>query len=517
MTQKAKVKAQKSARKMSDASESSGIALVPGKVEPKFSGEFRPRLMSKDLSPMKSMSSQLPQQSVVHQHFDDKSPEVWETVQKYLGEEFILSLDFPGKSKDDVYHYYTEGAPKESDSEDEEWDNDAEYSDEVAALKWQRWEESKARRSERHRKCKNAPPVPYGVIGIDLTAAIRNQFPELVLQRHCHATFARWEKSREETAGEMSTTKQVWHLEGLRKLWMESTEIKCKRDSSTPEGYMYWVEDAVDLVSTKSNPSALKKSCLSSRIYQIRAPECYKRSTATRCLHCLIPVKTRDDHEFYQLVQASSAASPDSLDEPASSSKARSKSALIAVSMDSEYDQHVYASMQVSHQATGRLVDGGCGKSMGSSHALRELENAMKKKGYHITREWSDQMFRFAGGGSSTRSAGKARVPVPALGVDTYFDSAQCPQSGDQTPLLWGIKSQKKGEWVHFTHQKRALVRRGDGVYVWVQLREGPGGHQFWNLCTPGVPADMSMTLADIMSSGSSQSMAVQVAHTQSN
>lgn len=167
---KAKAKSEKIARRLEQSGASEVVApRVPGKVVQKSSSSSkespRERLQSIDLSPVRSIVSQLPKEQVAVESYDPDAPDVWETIQKSLGEEFLLNLDFPGKSVDDAYHNYTTGPPKYSDSESDDWDPNAQYSDEKQAIKWQCWEKSKERRELRLIQSQKEEPIQCGVIG----------------------------------------------------------------------------------------------------------------------------------------------------------------------------------------------------------------------------------------------------------------------------------------------------------------------------------------------------------------
>lgn len=277
-----------------------------------------------------------------------------------------------------------------------------------------------------------------------------------------------------------------------------------KRGVNTVHGYMYWFEGSVGTNNLAGGTGDWKSKCPASRICKIRMLECYVRSAATQCLHALLPVREKDTHEIAQLLKfqamGGSAQSPDSAGgQPSASTKQKKKmkkrpteSTLVAVSMTDEPELSCAFAVSQRGPPTEVLIDGGCGKSMGSSEAMSKFR-------YNVVREGSEQMFRFAGGGKSMKSAGKCRVPLPSLGVDTYFDSADCPKSGGQTPLLPGIHTQCRGKFILVTHQSRALMKRVDGVYVWIDLRVGPGGHQFSDIVSPGKPADLELTLREML------------------
>ena len=167
-------------------------------------------------------------------------------------------------------------------------------------------------------------------------------------------------------------------------------------------------------------------------------------------------------------------------------------------------EQAVYHASEGA-SATEVLLDTGASMGMGSAQKLNKFRAAVKKEGYHVPMENSSQKFTFAGGGSSQRSAGKARVPVPALKADTMFDAVECPGDGPQTPLLWSIGQSRNAKQVHIAHQDRMLCKRGDDVWVWLKLRTSSSGHQFFETQQEGEIADLEQPLSAMLGLSKSQ------------
>lgn len=160
---KAKAKAGKQARRMSFQSQSSGEARVPGRVnvQRRGTGEFDPSL---------SMELQLGVTIGVPQVYERGSEYCWTYSQQLLGDEFILNLNHPTKSRNEVYKYYSLA----KDPEDPQGD-----------------------------------PIEFGIMGIDMMGVVNHQFPDSVCQALSHIAFARWERRREKL-GDMVPDSQAW-------------------------------------------------------------------------------------------------------------------------------------------------------------------------------------------------------------------------------------------------------------------------------------------------------------------